>query len=310
MEKSNSFRQEGNQLIHTRLLNASRELVWEVWTSPQHLKEWWGPEGFTITNKSMEVKPGRDWNFIMHGFGQDFDNRIRYMDVVKPSLLTYQHGDPGGTLSFMVYITFEEVPGDKTFLTVRSVFESAEVIAEMDRKVNAIESGKQTINKMETYVNQYNNNLKKINRMAKVGTYLNFSRNTEEAFNFYRSVFGGEFVGGISRLGDIPPQEGMPALADGDKNLVMHVALPIFGNHLLMGTDAPESMGFKLNPGNNVHINLEPDSREQAKKLFEALAAGGTVTMPLSDMFWGAYYGSCTDKFGIQWMVNYTEAKK
>jgi PhnB protein len=141
--------------------------------------------------------------------------------------------------------------------------------------------------------------------MAKTGTYLNFVRNTEEVFNFYKSVFGGEFIGGINRFSDIPPSPDMPPLAEADKNLVMHVALALPGGHMLMGTDAPESMGFKLNPGNNVHISLEPDSRSEADKLFNALSAGGKVTMPLGDMFWGAYYGSCTDKFGIQWMINF-----
>jgi PhnB protein len=84
----------------------------------------------------------------------------------------------------------------------------------------------------------------------------------------------------------------------------MHVELPVTGGHVLMGTDAPESMGFNVNFGNNMHINLEPDTREETKKLFNALSAGGKVTMDLQDMFWGAYYGSCTDKFGVQWMFN------
>ncbi|HMH34938.1 MAG TPA: SRPBCC domain-containing protein, partial [Puia sp.] len=92
-EKNNSFRQEGNQLIHTRLLNAPRELVWDVWTKPEHIKEWWGPNGFTLTHKSMDVQAGKQWKFIMHGFGQDFDNKIEYLEVVKPSLLVYKHGD-------------------------------------------------------------------------------------------------------------------------------------------------------------------------------------------------------------------------
>jgi PhnB protein len=143
--------------------------------------------------------------------------------------------------------------------------------------------------------------------MARVNTYLNFPRNTEEAFNFYKSVFGGNFGGmGIARFGDIPAQEGMPALAEKDKNLVMHIELPILGGHVLMGTDAPESMGFHVNAGNNVHISVEPDSRSETKKLFEALSAGGKITMELQDMFWGAYYGSVTDKYGVQWMVNCT----
>lgn len=141
--------------------------------------------------------------------------------------------------------------------------------------------------------------------MARVSTYLNFPRNTEEAFNFYKSVFGGEFSGGgIARFSDMPPAEDMPPLAEGDKNLVMHMELPILGGHLLMGTDAPESMGFNVNFGNHVHINLEPDTREETTRLFEALSAGGKVTMELQDMFWGAYYGSCVDQFSVQWMFN------
>jgi len=141
--------------------------------------------------------------------------------------------------------------------------------------------------------------------MSRVSTYLNFSRNTEEAFNFYKSVFGGEFTGnGISRFGDIPPSDEMPAMPEEDKNLVMHVELPILGGHSIMGTDAPESMGFMLKPGNNVYINLEPDTREETKKLFDALSAGGLVEQELQDMFWGAYYGACKDKFGVQWMFN------
>ena len=143
--------------------------------------------------------------------------------------------------------------------------------------------------------------------MSRVSTYLNFPRNTEEAFTFYKSVFGGEFSGGgIARLGDIPQSEG-PSIADEDKKLVMHIELPIVGGHMLMGTDAPESMGFNVNFGNNVHINLEPDTRAETKKLFDALSAGGKITMDLQVMFWGAYYGSCTDKFGVQWMFNCTE---
>jgi PhnB protein len=96
----------------------------------------------------------------------------------------------------------------------------------------------------------------------------------------------------------------MPPLADHDRNLVMHIELPILGGHILMGTDAPESLGFTVNKGNNVHINLEPDSCADTKKCFDALSREGKVTMELQDMFWGSYYGSCTDKYGIQWMFN------
>lgn len=140
--------------------------------------------------------------------------------------------------------------------------------------------------------------------MATVNIYLNFNRNTEEAFHFYKSVFGTEFVGDIKRMGDVPAQEGMPPLADADKHLVMHVALPLLGDFVLMGTDAPESMGFTLKQGNNIYINLQPDTRAETDRLFAALSEGGKVEMQLQEMFWGDYYGSCVDKFGIQWMVN------
>jgi PhnB protein len=141
--------------------------------------------------------------------------------------------------------------------------------------------------------------------MARVSTYLNFVNQTEEAFNFYKSVFGTEFTEpGIRRMGDMPPMEGMPPMNDGMKNLVMHVELPITGGYVLMGTDAPEEMGFKVNFGNNIYINLEPDTKEETKRLFTTLTAGGIVEMELQDMFWGAYFGSGTDKYGVRWMFN------
>ncbi len=144
--------------------------------------------------------------------------------------------------------------------------------------------------------------------MATVSTYLNFDRNTEEAFNYYKSVFETEFLqDGIARFKDIPPQEGMPPIPEEDQNLVMHVALPILGGHILMGTDAPGCMDFKISPGNNVYINLQPDTRQETRRLFKALSEGGTVEQELQEMFWGDYYGSCKDKFGIQWMLNCSE---
>lgn len=141
--------------------------------------------------------------------------------------------------------------------------------------------------------------------MARVSTYLNFPGNTEEAFNFYRSVFGGEFCGGgVGRFRDIPVQEGMPKMSETDNDLIMHIELELPGGHILMGSDAPESMGFEVKFGNNIHINLEPDTREETRKLFDSLSEGGKVKMELQDMFWGAYFGSCTDKYGVHWTFN------
>ena len=143
--------------------------------------------------------------------------------------------------------------------------------------------------------------------MSRVSVYLNFKRETEQAFLFYQSVFGGEFEGGINRMGDAPLRDGAPPLSEADKNLVMHVALPLLNGFMLMGTDAPESMGFTVNQGNNVYINLEPDTRAETERLFHALKNGGKVEMELQEMFWGDYFGSLTDKFGIRWMFNCSE---
>lgn len=145
--------------------------------------------------------------------------------------------------------------------------------------------------------------------MSTVSVYLNFPGTTEEAFTFYKKVFKSEFQGEMMRMGDVPPQEGVPPLPENEKNLVMHVSLPVFKDFLLMGTDTLDSMGMKVTMGNNMHINLLVDTRAETDRLFAELSEGGKVTMPLQDMFWGDYYGSCTDKFGVQWMVNCSEKK-
>lgn len=143
--------------------------------------------------------------------------------------------------------------------------------------------------------------------MPQIDPYLNFAGNTEEAFNFYKSVFGGEFTN-VTRFGDMPAMEGMPPLDDASKNMIMHIGLPI-GKNYLMATDAPASMGFNLVQGTNSHICISPDSEEEANKLFNALAEGGKIGQPLQMQVWGDMYGDLTDKFGIRWMVNYSTRK-
>ena len=143
--------------------------------------------------------------------------------------------------------------------------------------------------------------------MAKVSIYLNFMGKTEEAFNFYKSVFKTEFAAPIMYLKDTPPQEGMPPLSEKDGNYVMHVSLPFMGGINLMGTDMLESMGHKLVIGNNTTINLEPDTREETDRLFNLLSEGSTECAPMADMFWGAYWGCCLDKYGVRWMFNFMQ---
>lgn len=152
MENYNSFTHEDNRLIHTRLLDAPRDLVWEVWTNPEHIKEWWGPSGFSLTTKSMTVAPGKIWDFVMHGMGKDWENKIEYVEVKKPSFLSYKHtGERSEDYNFTVSVSFEELDG-KTLLTMTSVFKSKAIIEELNRQVNAIEGGKQTLNRLGNYI--------------------------------------------------------------------------------------------------------------------------------------------------------------
>lgn len=137
--------------------------------------------------------------------------------------------------------------------------------------------------------------------MAKLNPYLNFEGTCEEAFNFYKSVFGGEFSY-FSRMGDFPA-EGME-LQEEDRNRVMHVSLPI-GDDILMGSDVTSGMKSLFKAGNNNYISLMPDSREEADRLFNELSAGGEVEMPMEEMFWGDYFGSFKDRYDIYWMINY-----
>ena len=139
--------------------------------------------------------------------------------------------------------------------------------------------------------------------MIKVNPYLNFDGNTEEAFRFYQSVFGGEFSG-VFRMKDAPESE---KLSEQERNRIMHIALPIAGGVTLMASDTVCGVGHSLKEGNNVYISLHPDSREEADRLFNGLSAGGKIEIPIQDTFWGDYFGSFTDKFGIRWMVNHSK---
>jgi PhnB protein len=143
--------------------------------------------------------------------------------------------------------------------------------------------------------------------MTKFNPYLNFAGNTEQAFNFYKSVFGGEFAS-VVRFKDMPMEGVSISKEDADK--IMHIGLPLGKDQMLMGTDVLESLGHKLIPGNNIHISVHPDSKEEADRLFNALSKGGKVQMPMANQPWGDYYGDFQDKFGVHWMINYHKEEK
>lgn len=143
--------------------------------------------------------------------------------------------------------------------------------------------------------------------MATTNTYLNFNGNCEEAFNFYKSVFGGEF-NYIGRFGEMPESDDYK-VSEADKNKIMHVSLPI-GSSILMGSDCGGDWAPVFKQGNNFSVSVTADSKEEANKLFNALSNGGQITMPLESTFWGDYFGMLTDKFGINWMMSFNEQQK
>lgn len=144
--------------------------------------------------------------------------------------------------------------------------------------------------------------------MASINPYLVFNGNCEEAFLFYQASFGGEFPF-VGKFKDMPPTEGQPALSEEDGNKIMHITLPIGGASILMGSDSNPASG-EVAFGQNISLSINAESKEEADKLFNGLSAGGTVTMAMNQTFWGAYFGMFTDKFGINWMVNFDENEK
>lgn len=143
--------------------------------------------------------------------------------------------------------------------------------------------------------------------MATTNTYLTFNGNCEEAFNFYKSAFGGEFTY-IGRFGEMPPSEEC-TMSEADKNKIMHVSLPI-GSSVLMGSDTGEAWASSFVQGNNFSVSISASSKAEADHLFAALSSGGQITMPLGDTFWGDYFGMLTDQFGVQWMISFNENEK
>jgi PhnB protein len=137
--------------------------------------------------------------------------------------------------------------------------------------------------------------------MATINPYLNFPGTTEEAFTFYKQVFGTDFIT-LQRFKDTPESDKLPV---DEQEKIMHAALPLGKGTILMATDALQSMGQNLTQGTNFHLSIGTESREEADRLFAGLSSGGQITMPLDKMFWGDYFGMLTDKFGIQWMISY-----
>lgn len=305
---------EKNSIHVKREFEADLGLVWDCWTKSELLDLWWAPKPWQTRTKSMDFREGGRWLYSMVSpKNEDHWCRVDYGKVEVKKNFSAQDGfcDENGNLdpTFPRSQWTNVFQGDTETTTV-SVTIQYEKLADLEKIITMgfKEGFTMALGNLDQYLEaqfKLRTENKKSNT-PRVSTYLNFPGNTEEAFLFYRSVFKTEFIGnGIQRFGDIPAGGDHPPVADSVKKMVLHVELPINGNHILMGTDAPKEMGFTLTQGNNMHISVDTDTREEAKRIFDLLAAGGTVTMPLKDMFFGSYFGSLTDKYGINWMINH-----
>ncbi|MDQ6844679.1 MAG: SRPBCC domain-containing protein [Bacteroidota bacterium] len=307
---------EKNTVNVMREFAANLELVWEAWTNPEILDQWWAPKPYRTVTKSMDFREGGMWLYAMispqdekHWCKNDYRKIEHQKNFSGLDAFCDEKGTVNTDMPRALWTnTFAENEGT----TIVNIVTKYESLADLEKIISmgfkegftmALENLDQYIEK-QFKLRQQN----KTDNKARVTTYLNFPGNTEEAFLFYKSVFKTEFAGkGIQRFGDIPAEAGHPPIADEVKKMILHVELPITGNHILMATDAPKEMGFTLTQGNNMHICIEPETREEAKRIFDELSNGGNITMPLKDMFFGAYFGEFSDKFGINWMINYTE---
>lgn len=302
-----------NQIKVERSFNAPLDLVWSAWTEAEILDQWWAPKPWRAETKTMDFKEGGHWHYAMVSpEGEKHWGKVDFLTIIPQEFFSAFDGfcDENGVLNTSLPRNKWEnnfsAQGENTVVNILLSFdtlEDLEKIIEMGFK----EGFTAGLENLDQYIeSQFR--LRKQNKtsnMARVSSYLNFPGNTEEAFNFYKKVFKSEFINGIQRFGEVPADPNQPPMAEEVKKMVLHIELPILGGHILMGTDAPKEFGMTVNKGNNMHINIEPESREEAKRLFDELSEGGIVEMPIQDMFWGAYYGSFQDKFGINWMINY-----
>ena len=302
-----------NTVTVDRAFAAPRDLVWAAWTTPELLDLWWAPKPWQTVTKSMDFREGGRWLYAMTGpAGERHWCRADYRSIDPPQ--HYEAVDTFCDEDGHADVLFPNAHWDVTFAangetTLVNIVIRYQSLADLEKiiEMGFKEGFSMALGNLDQYIAAQFKLRAQMNPMpgTRVSTYLNCPGNTEEAFTFYRDVFRSEFVApGLVRFSDLPADPNQPPMADNVKTMVLHVELPILGGHILMGTDAPKEMGFTLTPGNNMHIQLEPDDRAEADRLFNALSAGGEVQMPLQDMFWGAYFGSFTDRYGINWMIN------
>lgn len=305
---------ENRTITVNREFAAELPLVWDAWTKPEILDQWWAPKPYLAKTKAMDFREGGQWLYCMisptsevHWSKFDYEKIIDQQCYEGLDAFCDENGNTNSDFPRNYWATGFEAKGERTMVNVQMTFynlESLENLVKMGFK----EGFTAGMDNLDLFLEAQfaHRKANKLDNKARVCSYLNFPGNTEEAFLFYKEVFQSDFVNGIKRLGDAPPHEGQPPMSEDIKKMILHIELPILGGcHNLMGTDAPKEFGFTVTSGNNQHIYLDIESREEAKRLFDALSVGGEVEIPIQDMFFGSYFGNCKDKYGINWMINH-----
>ncbi|MBS1646808.1 MAG: SRPBCC domain-containing protein [Bacteroidetes bacterium] len=295
-----------------REFNSELSLVWDAFTKPEILDQWWAPKPFASKTKYMNFEVGgKRFYAMISPEGQEHWSIQEYTAIYPKthfkmnSFFSDKEGNPNLPGSNWDLNFSEENGTTKVSITIYN--------ESLDRMESMIEMGfkegfTMVLENLDKYVEEkfILRKQNKVSKKPRVSNYLNFDGKTEEAFLFYKSVFKTEFSGkGIQRFGDIQANAGSPPIAESIKNMILHVELPITENYVLMGTDAPKEMGFTIVKGNNMHICIEPETKEEADRLFQELSIKGSITMPMADMFFGAYFGEFTDQYGINWMIHF-----
>ncbi|HEY3404867.1 MAG TPA: SRPBCC domain-containing protein [Ohtaekwangia sp.] len=304
---------ENNQIKVERSFDAPVDLVWAAWTEADILDQWWAPKPYKAVTKSMNFSVGGRWLYYMlspegdkHWCMFDYETITPLKHFSGIDAFCDENGVANNSKPRVKWKNDFKVKDDETVVDIQLTFETLkdlETIIQMGFKEGftaGLENLDQYIS-LQFYLRKQN----KPDNKPRVSSYVNFPGNTEEAFTFYKSVFRTDYVNGIHRFDELPADPNMPPVDEKVKKMVLHVELPLIGGHILMGTDAPKEMGFTVTRGNNMYINVEPDTKAEADRLFHDLSAGGKVEMAIQDMPWGAYFGSFTDKFGINWMINF-----
>jgi PhnB protein len=310
---------EKNTVNVKREFAADLSMVWDAWTKPELLDLWWAPKPYQTKTVSMDFREGGMWLYYMESPQGEKHYCLNHYKKIVP-LKNFSGLDAFCDEKGNVNNEFPRTVWNNSFVETSSNITTVNIVAQyesLDDLEKIISMGfkegfTMALDNLDQYIEAQVKLRKqnKTNNKARVCTYLNFDGKTEEAFLFYKSVFKTDFCGdGIQHFGDLPENSNHPPIPESIKKMVLHVELPTLGNHILMGTDAPKEMGFTLTQGNNMHISLEPESRAEADRLFNELSGGGKIDMPMQDMFFGSYFGSFTDKYGINWMVNFMEKK-